>query len=92
MDKKKIIEMVMASKDYTDEEKNIIRELQNSIDEWEAARNHFNNVKDGNLIDISIHKEDEAKCRYSYFLSEAKRLGLTVSIGNVLEELNYSRW
>ncbi|WP_346917270.1 DUF2508 family protein [Clostridium sp.] len=93
MNRNKIIEIILAKNIYTPEQCEIIRGIQDSITEIEVARSCFNNVSDKNLIDISIHKEDEAKAKYVYFLTQAKKNGVTVSVDCMIEELNYcNKW
>lgn len=83
----------MADKKYTLEEKEIISEIHKSIMELEAARNAFDFVNDSRLIDLCIHREDEARTRFSYFLEEAKNKGLRMDAKYMVEELNcYGKW
>ncbi len=85
MNRDKIIETILAKNIYTPE--------QDSIAEIEVARSCFDNVSDKSLIDISIYKEDEAKAKYVYFLNQAKKSGITVSVDCMIEELNYcNKW
>ncbi|MEG1257125.1 DUF2508 family protein [Clostridium sp.] len=93
MNRNKVTEIILSNNKYTPEQKEIIKGIQNSITEIEVARSCFDNVSDKNLIDISIHKEDEAKSRYVYFLAQAKLKGITVNADCMVEELNYySKW
>jgi hypothetical protein len=93
MNRNKVIEIILSKNIYTTEQREIIKGIQDSITEIEVARSCFDNVSDKNLIDISIHKEDEAKSKYIYFLAQAKEKGITVSADCMIEELNYcSKW
>lgn len=93
MNRNKVVEIILSKNIYTPEQREIIKGIQDSITEIEVARSCFDNVSDKNLIDISIHKEDEAKARYIYFLNQAKEKGITVNADCMLEELNYSsKW
>lgn len=88
-----IMKLVLQNNKFSSEEKEIIKQIQGAILELEIARNSFNNVNDNKLIDIFIHREDEAKARYDYFLSQAKEVGMKVNINSLVEELDYySKW
>lgn len=93
MNRNKVIETILSKNIYTPEQQYIIRGLQDAITEIEVARNCFDNVNNKNLIDSSIHKENEAKAKYVYFLSQAKAKGIKMNIGCMMEELNYyNKW
>ena len=93
MNKNKILDIILSKNEYTEEEQEVIKQIRNSIIEMEVARNSLNNVSDNKLIDICLHKEDEAKSRYSYFLAQAREMGIKISTGSMIEELNYgSKW
>lgn len=93
MDKNKILRYLLEDDTYKEEEREILKQIRDAIEELENARNAFNNVSDNKLIDICIHREDEATARYSYFLELAKQQNIKVSIGSLAKELNYdSKW
>lgn len=93
MDKNKILRYLLEDDTYKDEEREILKQIRYAIEELENARNAFNNVSDNRLIDICIHREDEATARYSYFLELAKQKDVKVSISSLAKELNYdSKW
>lgn len=50
----------------------IIREVQESIREMEAAESMFNSVDDPKLIEAAIYREEAAKKKFDYLLSVAK--------------------
>lgn len=88
-----IMKLILQNNKFSSEEKEIIKQIQGAILELEIARNSFNNVNDNKLIDICIHREDEAKARYDYFLSQAKEVGMKVNINSLVEELDYyGKW
>lgn len=88
-----IMKFIHENNKFSSEEKEIIKQIQGAILELEIARNSFNNVNENKLIDICIHKEDEAKARYDYFLSQAKESGIRVNISSLVEKLDYySKW
>lgn len=84
---KKIIDIICESGNYNEEQKEIIRELENARQEWENARICFQFVNDNKLIDLMICREDEAKSKYLYFLSLAKRQKITLDASLMLENL-----
>jgi len=93
MNSNKVIEIILSKNIYTHEQREIIKGIQDSIMELEAARSCFDNVSEKNLIDISIHKENEAKAKYVYFLTQARKMGITVKANCMIEELNYcNKW
>lgn len=93
MDRIKIIEMILNSKHYSKDEKEVIAGIEEAILELEVAKNGFNNVNDKNLIDICIHKEDEAKSKYTFYLSQAKAKNIRVNGDAIVEHLEYySKW
>ncbi len=93
MNRNKVIDIILSENIYTVEQKSIIKGLQDAITEIEVARNSFDNVSNKNLIDSSIHKEDEAKAKYAYFLLQAKAKGIKVGTDCMMEELNYcNKW
>lgn len=93
MDRNKIIEIILNNKNYTQDEKEIITGIQEAMMELEVARNSFENVSDKNLIDKCIYKEDEARSKYIYFLSQAKRKNIRVEGDTIVEALEYySKW
>ncbi|MDU1414683.1 MAG: DUF2508 family protein [Clostridium sp.] len=93
MDKNKILRYLLEDDTYKDEEREILKQIRYAIEELENARNAFNNVSDNKLIDICIHREDEATARYSYFLELAKQKDVKVNISSLAKELNYdSKW
>lgn len=89
MDINKVIRLIVNNNKYSEEEKEIIKGIQEAMLELEVARNSFDNVSDKNLIDKCIYKEDEAKSKYTYFLEQAKNKNIKVSGDTVIEPLEY---
>lgn len=93
MDRVKTIEIIRNNKNYSKDEKEIISGIEEAMLELEVAKNAFNNVSDKNLIDICIHKEDEAKSKYTFYLAQAKAKNIKVDGNSIVEHLEYySRW
>lgn len=93
MDRRRIIEIILSQNKYTEEQKEIIQRLEESMLEWETAKSCFQCVSDPKLIDLAIYKEDEAKSKYIYFLSQAKSTGITLDASYMVEELaKVSKW
>lgn len=89
MNRRAIINMILMSNKYTDDEVDVIKGIEQSIMELQAARSMFEVVSDSKLIDLAIRKEDEAIAKYAYFLSEAKAKNITIDGSLMVEELNY---
>ena len=51
----------------------VIKEIQESIKEMQAAESMFNSVDDPNLIEAAIYREEAAKKKFDYLLSIAKQ-------------------
>jgi arginine repressor len=93
MNRKRIIEIILSQNKYNEEQKEIIERLEESMIEWETAKSCFQQVNDPKLIDFAIYKEDEAKSKYVYFLSQAKSKGITLDASYMIEELSRaSKW
>ncbi|GAB6168882.1 hypothetical protein JCM1393_13420 [Clostridium carnis] len=81
MDKKLIMDLLMKNIEghkerYSQEDIDILTEIEDAIIELDVARAMFNSVSDPRLIDIAIHTEDMAKARYDYLISVAKERSL----------------
>lgn len=88
MNKKYLTNIMLNHKKYSDEEREILLQLQSALLEWNIAKESFQFVSDPKLIDLIICKEDEAKSKYLYFLSLAKSYNITVDPSMMLEQLN----
>ncbi|MDT8719560.1 YaaL family protein [Clostridium sp. 19966] len=74
--------------DTSMEENELIKAIEDSINEIEAARSFFNSVSDSKLIDYAIFTEQAATARYSYLISEAKRLNIKTKHIDILKEIS----
>jgi hypothetical protein len=45
-----------------------INEVKDAYDEWQAAKNFFENVHDHELVDVAIYGAEAARRRYLYML------------------------
>ncbi|MEN8079046.1 DUF2508 family protein [Clostridioides difficile] len=63
----------------------IIKEVQESIREMEAAESMFNSVDDPKLIEAAIYREEAAKKKFDYLLSVAKEQNSRDKAGNNTE-------
>jgi len=88
MNRKKIIEVLFSTLRYTQEQKDIIVQLEESKLEWESARRYFQVADDPKLVDYAIYREDQSKARYIYFLLEARRKHITIDASYMIEELD----
>lgn len=59
-------------REYSDEDRAILKDIEETIKEMEVARALFNSVSDHKLIELAIHEEDVARTRYDYLISMAK--------------------
>lgn len=76
---------IMSKTDKNKEDIELLQAIADTIKEIEVARSLFDNVQDSKLIDIAIFSEDVAKKRYDYLLTLAKKKGLRVSKGYILD-------
>ncbi|MFT5872867.1 MAG: hypothetical protein ACI8WT_001805 [Clostridium sp.] len=88
MNRKKIIEILFLTIKYTEEQKDIIMQLEEAKLEWESAKNYFGAADDPRLVDYAIYRENQAKAKYIYFLLEARRIGVTIDASYMIEELD----
>ena len=88
MNRKKIFEVLFSTLRYTQEQKDIIMQLEESKVEWESAKKYFQVADDPKLVDYAIYREDQSKAKYIYFLLEAKRKGVTIDASYMIEELD----
>ena len=88
MDRKKIIEIIFSNLKYTQEQRDIITQLEEAKFQWEIAKKCFSMVDDPKLIDYAIYREDQCKAKYIYFLLEAKRKDVTIDASYMIEELD----
>lgn len=87
MDRKRIMDILLSQKEYTEEQKQIIKGIEEAKCEWEIAKEYFQLVSDPRLVDYAIYREDEAKAKYIYFLLQARSKHITVDASFMFEEL-----
>jgi hypothetical protein len=87
MNRKKIIEILFATLQYTDDQKDIIVGLEAAKLEWENSKKYFEVADDPKLVDYAIYREDQSKAKYIYFLLEARRKGVTIDASYMIEEI-----
>jgi len=87
MNRKKIIETLFLNLKYTEEQKEIIVQLEEAKLQWEVAKKCFSMVDDPMLVEYAIHREDQCKAKYIYFLLEARRKNVTIDASYMIEEL-----
>jgi len=88
MNRKKVIEILFSTLEYTQDQKEIIIQLEEAKLEWESAKKYFEVADDPKLIDYAIYREDQSKARYIFFLLEARRKGITINASYMIEELD----
>lgn len=75
-------------KNYTEEDKELIKAIMESQDEIYRATNYFQLAKEPILIDYAIYLEQAAKSKYIYLLNQAKKRNIKISYKYVLKEVN----
>ena len=73
MDIKNVLSLILVK--YYNNDKvsdKVLREIQASIREMEAAESMFNSVDAPKLIEAAIYREEAAKRKFDYLLSVAK--------------------
>lgn len=84
MNKNKIIKYLFNNKRQRDINKEILKQLEKTKFEIDAAISMFNSVNDFKLIEVAIYAEKMAKNRYDYLLTMAKARGIKVSDNYIL--------
>lgn len=75
-------------KDYSEEDKKLIKAIMESQEEICRATNYFQLAKEPILIDYAIYLEQAAKSRYIYLLNQAKKRNIKISYKYVLKDAN----
>ena len=78
MNRKRILEVLFSTLQYTQDQKDIIMELEEAKQEWESAKRYFQVAEDPMLVDYAIYREDQSKAKYIYYLLEAIKKGITI--------------
>ncbi|SHI12223.1 Protein of unknown function [Clostridium collagenovorans DSM 3089] len=86
MDRRLILDVVFEKIQYTNEQKEIMYAIEDAKEEWDSANSMFQLVKDPQLIDYAIHKENAAKSKYLFYLAKAKELGICMNLGYTIEK------
>ena len=86
MNKINILEYLIGMIDRKPKVDDIIKAMEETKVELEAARCIFDNVQDSKLIEVAIYSEEVAKKRYEYLLGLAREKGLRVSNEYVLDQ------
>lgn len=87
MDKGKVVRYLMNRLDYTKEQRDIIEAIADARQELQIAIAYFDMVNESKLIDYAIYMENAATARYTYLLSEARRLEVKVDCSYMIEEV-----
>lgn len=88
MNRKFIIDSLPKDIKYSEEQRQIIKSIEEAKEELSRARQYFELVSNPNLVDYAIYMEQAAKSRYSYLLAEAKDKGVEIDVSYVLMGLN----
>lgn len=79
MVKKKITKLLNNKMNYDLDQKYIIDAIEEARKELQLCRDYFEIVNEPDLIDYAIYKEAAAKSRYTYLLSQAKKLNIRIN-------------
>lgn len=85
MNKNNIIEYITKVAEQREDNEQLLKEIEDTKLEMEAARSFFENASDSNLVDVAIYTEAVAKKRYDYLITEAKRKNVRVSNRYILD-------
>ena len=90
MDKKNISDYLIKKIDYSNEDEEILKAIEQTILEMEVARSAFQNACDDKLIESLIYKEQDINARYEYLIREAKKRGIKVSMEHIFKNARIS--
>lgn len=79
MNKFAIIEFISKNIKYTEEEKELIKAIEEARAELYRTRQYFEMVNDPQLVDYAIYMEQAAKSRFVYLLKQAKESGIKLN-------------
>ncbi|MCG4580257.1 DUF2508 family protein [Clostridium cochlearium] len=82
------IEALKKDKNYSKEEKDIIKCIMEAEREIETARMWFEVANEPELIDYAIYSEQAAKSKYMYFLNKAKSKNIKINYNYILKGNN----
>jgi hypothetical protein len=63
-----------------DEQMDMIRCVQQAMEEWCQAEKCFEYVSDPDLVDYAIYRIQASKKKYDYLLKKAKEMGIKVDL------------
>lgn len=87
MDKGAILDYLFKKLKYTEEQKELVKAIEEARDELNNTRLYFESVKDPQLVDYAIYKEQAAKARFAFLLKQAKKSGIKIDASFMLDEL-----
>ena len=73
----KLLEFVRQSQKIVNEKQDIATEIANILDRLTAVETALSLETDEDLIDAGIYEIKSLNCRYTYFLKQAKKLGIS---------------
>jgi hypothetical protein len=79
MNKFAIVEYLSSTVKYTEEQKQLIKSIEEAREELFRARQYFEMVADPQLVDYAIYTEQAAKSRFVYLLNQAKENGIKLN-------------
>ena len=73
----KLLELVRQSQQVVSEKDEITNEIANILDRLGVVEAALSLETDEDLIDAGIYEMKSLNCRYTYFLKQAKKLGIS---------------
>jgi hypothetical protein len=74
-----IVEYLSSKVKYTEEQKELIKAIEEAREELYRARQYFEMVTDPQLVDYAIYMEQAAKSRFTYLINQAKEDGIKLN-------------
>jgi hypothetical protein len=74
-----IVEFLSNKIKYTEDQKELIKAIEEAREGLYRARQYFEMVTDPQLVDYAIYMEQAAKSRFTYLLNEAKENGIRLN-------------
>ncbi|ERI93004.1 hypothetical protein HMPREF1982_01961 [Clostridiales bacterium oral taxon 876 str. F0540] len=78
MNRLAIVEYLSNKIKYTEDQKELIKAIDEAKEEMERAAHYFEQVSTPELVDYAIYMDQAAKSRFVYLLKEAKEKGIKV--------------
>lgn len=79
MNKIAIVEYLSTKVKHTEEQKELLKAIEEAKEEMNRASYYFEQVSDPQLVDCAIYMEQAAKSRFIYLLKQAKDKGIKVN-------------